>query len=111
MGNREQQLRDRAYRLWQEEGEPHGRDKDHWDQAERELTADSGAESNVDDAAEASGSGTAADIAGDDDQRSGDQPSLAAGEAPAAAVQTAPTASARKPTKARVPRKKPATPA
>jgi hypothetical protein len=27
----------RAYTLWEEEGHPHGRDRDHWVRAEREL--------------------------------------------------------------------------
>ncbi|GAA3269283.1 DUF2934 domain-containing protein [Sphingomonas yabuuchiae] len=38
MEDREEQLRQRAYGIWQSEGEPHGRDRDHWEQAERELT-------------------------------------------------------------------------
>ncbi|WP_428970599.1 DUF2934 domain-containing protein [Sphingomonas sp. Xoc002] len=38
MKDREDQLRQRAYGIWQSEGEPHGRDCDHWEQAERELT-------------------------------------------------------------------------
>ena len=27
----------RAYEIWEREGAPHGRDKDHWEMAEREL--------------------------------------------------------------------------
>jgi hypothetical protein len=38
MDDREEQLRQRAYGIWQAEGEPHGRDRDHWEKAERELT-------------------------------------------------------------------------
>lgn len=38
MDEREEQLRQRAYGIWQAEGEPHGRDRDHWERAERELT-------------------------------------------------------------------------
>ncbi len=38
MNDRDEQLRQRAYGIWQSEGEPHGRDRDHWEQAERELT-------------------------------------------------------------------------
>lgn len=38
MDDREEQLRQRAYGIWQAEGEPHGRDRDHWERAERELT-------------------------------------------------------------------------
>jgi hypothetical protein len=37
VNDREEQLRQRAYGIWQSEGEPHGRDRDHWEQAEREL--------------------------------------------------------------------------
>lgn len=32
-------VRERAYRIWESEGRPHGRDLDHWLQAERELAA------------------------------------------------------------------------
>jgi hypothetical protein len=35
--NRQEQLRARAYGIWQAEGEPHGRDREHWEKAEREL--------------------------------------------------------------------------
>ncbi len=38
MDNRQEQLRARAYDIWQAEGEPHGRDREHWEMAERELT-------------------------------------------------------------------------
>jgi len=33
----EQRIRDRAYAIWLEEGCPHGRDTDHWSQAERAI--------------------------------------------------------------------------
>lgn len=32
-------IRYRAYEIWQEEGQPHGRDREHWEQAARELGA------------------------------------------------------------------------
>jgi hypothetical protein len=35
--DREEQLRQRAYEIWEAEGRPEGRHKDHWHQAEREL--------------------------------------------------------------------------
>lgn len=38
MDDRDEQLRQRAYGIWQAEGEPHGRDRDHWERAERELS-------------------------------------------------------------------------
>ncbi len=37
--DREQQIKQRAYRIWQDEGEPSGRDQDHWSRAEAELGA------------------------------------------------------------------------
>ena len=30
----------RAYSIWEEEGRPHGRDRAHWDRAQREMTDD-----------------------------------------------------------------------
>ncbi|PWC83765.1 hypothetical protein TSH100_19545 [Azospirillum sp. TSH100] len=36
----EQRIRDRAYAIWLEEGRPHGRDADHWLQAERAILAE-----------------------------------------------------------------------
>lgn len=47
--DRDARVREHAYRLWQQEGEPHGRDRDHWEQAEREVGNDEDAPS--DDAA------------------------------------------------------------
>lgn len=31
-------IRHRAFQIWQEQGQPHGRDQDHWLQAEAEVT-------------------------------------------------------------------------
>lgn len=39
---REEQIRDRAYRIWQEEGEPEGREQEHWARAEQEQDAGAG---------------------------------------------------------------------
>ena len=36
--DRESQVRERAYRLWEDEGRPHGRDVEFWERA-RELVA------------------------------------------------------------------------
>ena len=33
----EQQIRDRAYAIWQEEGEPEGRESEHWAKARAEF--------------------------------------------------------------------------
>ena len=32
-------VRDRAHHLWEVEGKPEGRDKEHWHQAEKELSS------------------------------------------------------------------------
>ena len=34
------QLRNRAYQIWERKGRPQGRDLEHWLEAERELEAD-----------------------------------------------------------------------
>jgi hypothetical protein len=34
---RKTRVEQHAYKLWEKEGRPHGRDKDHWHQAERDL--------------------------------------------------------------------------
>lgn len=39
MSDREARVRERAHQLWEQEGRPHGRDADHWDQATREVDA------------------------------------------------------------------------
>ena len=40
--DRESEVRERAYRIWQGEGSPHGRDHDHWYRAEREVGEEAG---------------------------------------------------------------------
>jgi len=35
--DREERVRERAYQIWQREGEPHGRADEHWAQAEAEV--------------------------------------------------------------------------
>jgi Protein of unknown function (DUF2934) len=37
---RQQCIRERAFEIWVEEGQPHGRDREHWVRATREITAD-----------------------------------------------------------------------
>jgi hypothetical protein len=39
MGNRLDHIRLRAHELWEQEGRPHGREEEHWRQAEREFDA------------------------------------------------------------------------
>jgi hypothetical protein len=40
MSNREQRIRDLAYNIWLEEGRPEGRDRAHWQMAERIVAAE-----------------------------------------------------------------------
>lgn len=35
--DRERRVRDRAYEIWEQEGRPSGREREHWEQAERET--------------------------------------------------------------------------
>jgi hypothetical protein len=37
--DREQRIQERAYAIWEAEGRPEGRERDHWQQAEHELAA------------------------------------------------------------------------
>lgn len=37
--DREQRIRERAHRIWEEEGRPEGREDEHWRRAEREIDA------------------------------------------------------------------------
>jgi hypothetical protein len=39
MNEREQQIRKRAHQIWEEEGCPQGREREHWERAEREINA------------------------------------------------------------------------
>lgn len=39
MTDREQRVRDRAHRLWEEAGRPHGQDERFWHEAEAEVAA------------------------------------------------------------------------
>ncbi len=36
--DREARIRERAYQIWEEEGQPEGRGNEHWAQAEREIS-------------------------------------------------------------------------
>lgn len=44
--DQEQWLQQRAYAIWEVEGRPDGRDREHWEQATRELSAALAAEQN-----------------------------------------------------------------
>jgi len=45
MADNTHQVRERAYRIWEEQGRPEGRETDHWFEAERQLHEGDGAES------------------------------------------------------------------
>lgn len=36
-GGREDRVRDRAYEIWEQEGRPPGREREHWERADREV--------------------------------------------------------------------------
>lgn len=38
--DRHTRISEHAYRLWQQEGEPHGRDQAHWEEAERAFAGE-----------------------------------------------------------------------
>jgi hypothetical protein len=38
----EKAIRERAYHIWEAEGRPHGRDREHWERASREIGAEAG---------------------------------------------------------------------
>lgn len=40
MTDHDDKIRDRAYQLWDQAGQPEGREQDFWYQAERELSSD-----------------------------------------------------------------------
>lgn len=46
MTDADDKIRDRAYQLWDEAGQPEGREQDFWYQAERELSTDDQADSS-----------------------------------------------------------------
>jgi hypothetical protein len=35
-----ERIRVRAYQIWEQEGRPHGRDREHWHEAERQLAVE-----------------------------------------------------------------------
>lgn len=38
--DRQHRIRQRAHAIWESHGRPHGHDRDHWDQATREIEAE-----------------------------------------------------------------------
>jgi len=51
MMDREQLIRDRAYAIWQAEGQPEGCEQEHWERAAREIDEQAGDTAPADDAA------------------------------------------------------------
>jgi hypothetical protein len=47
-GEKEQLIRERAYQIWLDEGQPEGRDKEHWHQAETQIAAAEGKQPDTD---------------------------------------------------------------
>lgn len=44
MNEREKLIRERAYQLWEEDGRPESRAREHWEQAEQEIETQRAAE-------------------------------------------------------------------
>jgi hypothetical protein len=44
MPDRDDRIRRRAHEIWEREGRPHGKDAEHWEQAQREVDAEASAE-------------------------------------------------------------------
>jgi hypothetical protein len=49
--DRETRIRDRAQAIWEEEGRPEGRDREHWERAAAEVDAEEGGGVPEEDAA------------------------------------------------------------
>jgi hypothetical protein len=43
---RTRRIQDRAHAIWEREGRPHGRDAQHWSEAEREIAAEDDAQAS-----------------------------------------------------------------
>jgi len=47
-GEKEQRIRERAYQIWLDEGQPEGRDQEHWHQAETQLAPEESEQPDTD---------------------------------------------------------------
>lgn len=104
MNDREQRIREWAYRLWEQDGYPHGRDGEHWFRAvEIVLQEDAAPEAGIVSRPEPEVEAAAADL------EAAPKPSRAKAKAsaPAAAAVTA----APKPARAKATKTKPVEPA
>lgn len=44
MDEMDERIRERAYQIWLDQGQPPGKEREHWEQARRELGGEGGAE-------------------------------------------------------------------
>ncbi|GAA4217089.1 hypothetical protein GCM10022253_14800 [Sphingomonas endophytica] len=98
--DRHTRISEHAYRLWQQEGEPHGRDQAHWDEAERAFAGEGPVADEPDPQAGDAAAAGAPFAAPEQPAGAAD----ASSDKPAAPEKLAPAAAAAKP----VPAKKPA---
>lgn len=62
---REQKIRERAYKIWQDEGQPEGREHDHWSRAEQEHGSGDDAATPLADSEPAHRDGLISDVGAD----------------------------------------------
>jgi hypothetical protein len=88
--DRNARIREQAYRLWQQEGEPHGRDREHWEEAERAFAGEGPVADDVDPQIDADAGAAAPAVGADTADQPVEtpppppQPAAAAGKSPAA---------------------------
>jgi hypothetical protein len=58
--DREQQIRERAYRIWEEEGRPTGRNRENWQRAETEIADEEALSRSISEGGAPSGISSAA---------------------------------------------------
>jgi hypothetical protein len=49
MSDREKRISERAHQIWEEEGRPTGRDREHWERATREIDDENAASAGTDE--------------------------------------------------------------
>lgn len=103
MNDREQRIREWAYRLWEQDGYAHGRDSEHWYRAvEIVLQEDAAPEAGIETRPEPEVEAAAADL------EAAPKPSRT--KAKASAPATEPVTAAPKPARAKASKAKPAEP-
>lgn len=91
--DRHARISEEAYRLWKQEGEPHGRDREHWEQAERAFAGEGPVADEPDPQVDAD-AGTAAPAVGAD---VAEPPAATAAPEPVAVPEPAAKGAAKKP--------------